>query len=436
MQVEARIHTSFPLEQLRSREAIGPRELVTYDPEFDTRAYTDFYNLRFLDPAERKQQKGILDGYTRSNLQTMLGERFHVLLSKKTYDIQSGQLFSPKHPDEPALDIFKRGQQYRKENGSSASDQEREQAEIDIFSAIQDRLCDPHTLERTIVVVISQPGKNLPGQKPSEYQHNFYDVYMKFNNTVLYRRYSSALTAPEAFAKAFKLNPWYAMPERGSEPDFIPDDVYFLKHPIYLDPNVNPNLTPDEIHAFFHRGHEFMQEEEFQYVLGACQGYIDAYIRIVSKNPTDRKMRNLAYNALLNRADEAAQAFKRTQERGGIGVAYDRRWAELPTKEELVMMGTKQVREVTTGCGRSGGMSLNELLEQNPLQDIARSRFSMLDYGVLELSGDLGYTFSEPKEGENCKNCGEHVALGPCGICRSCDRYIRFQNGQSLPIAA
>ncbi len=432
---EARTQTNYVSEQPRFREVVGGRELMTYEPEFDTQAYLEFNNRR-LDPAERQEQKKQLDEYTRSNLQTMLGERFHVLLSREMYDIRSGHLFSPDHPDEQALDIFKRGQQYRKENGSIPTDREREQAEIETFSAVQDRLCDPHTPERTMIVVVSQPGKNLPGQKPSEYQHNFYDVYMKFNNTILYYRYSSALTAQETFVKALKLNSWYAMLERGSEQDFIPDDVYFLKHPIYLDPRINPNLTPNAVHAFFHRGHEFMQEEEFSYILAECQGYIDAYIRIVSENPTDRKMRNLAYNALLNRADEAAQAFKRTQERGGIGVAYYRRWAELPTREEFVMMGTKQVREVMTGCGRSGGMSLTELLERNPVNDITRSRFSMLDFGLLEFSGELGYTFSEPKEGENCKNCGDHAALGPCGICRSCDGFIRYQNGRSLPIAA
>lgn len=435
MQVEARTQTSYVSEQPRLREVVGGRKFMTYDPEFDTQAYVAFNALRFLDPVERKKQNNILDGYTWSNLQTMLGERFHVLLSKMTYDIRNGQLFSPNHPNEPVLEVFKRGQQYRKENGSSLEDQEREQAEIDTFSALQDKFCDPRTPEGTMQIVVSRPGKNLPGQKPSEYQHNFYDVYMKFNNTVLYRRYSSALTAQETFAKMLKLNPWYAMPERGSDPDFIPDDVYFLKHPIYLDPKVNPNLTSDAIHASFHKEHEFMQEDQYSYILAACQGYIDAYIRIVSQNPTDRKMRNLAYNALLNRADEVAQTFKRTQERGGIG-SYDRQWALQPTDAQLVMMGSKAVREVTTGCGRAGGMSLTELLERNPVQDMARSRFSMLDFGLLEFSGELGYTFIEPEEGENCKTCGEHVSLGPCGICRSCDRYIRFQNGQSLPIAA
>lgn len=434
MQVEARTQTNYVSEQPRFSEVVGGRGLMTYDPEFDTNAYIALNNL--LDPLERQRQKDALDGYTRSNLQTMLGERFHTLLSKRTYDIRGGQLFSPEHPDEPALGIFKRGQQYRKENGSSLHDQEREQAEIDTFIPIDESFSDPKTPVGTIQIVVSRPGKNLPGQKPSEYQHNFYDVYMKLDNTVLYRRYSSALTASETFEKALRLNAWYAMHELGNDPTFVPDDIFFLRHPIYLDPRVNSYLNPDAIHAFFHRGHAFMQEDQYNYILAACQGYIDAYIRIVSESPTDRRMRNLAYNALLNRADEVAQAFKQTQERGGIGSIYGRNWAALPTHAELVTMGMKQVREVTTGCGRSGGMSLTELLERNSIQDIARSRFSMLDFGLLEFSGELGYTFSEPEEGQNCKNCGEHASLGPCGICRSCDRYIRFQNGQFLPIAA
>ena len=419
-------------EQSVHLEALSGRELMTYDPEFDTQMYGSFHKLSFTDQLVREQEKQRLDAYTEANLQTMLGERYHVLMSKQTYEIRDGQLYSPLWK-EPLLKLFQRGVEHRKKNGSTPDDQEREQAEVESFATTQTKLCTPNTPDKVIAIEVSLPGKNRMGKKRSEYQHNFYDIYMKKGKTVEYRRYSSALTPEETFAKVVSLDPWYAISER-KDPAFLPDDIYFKRNPIYLDPMANSHITPEAIHTFFHRDYDFMGEEEFSYILSACKGYMDAYIHIVSENPNDRHMRNLAYNALLNRADEVAQTFRKAKEKGGLLLAYDRTWATMPTKEQLYTLGTQQVRETTTGCGTSGGMSLTDLVERNPVQDLVRSRWSVLDVGILEYSSDLGYTFEEPEEGENCIMCGAHVSLGPCGICEACDRRERFKVGQPLPI--
>ena len=420
------------VEQTVQVEALSGRELMTYDPEFDTQMWTAFNKLSFPDPLVQVQERQRLVSYTEENLGTMMGERYHVLLSKQTYEIRDGQLYSPLWK-EPLLKLFQRGQEHRKKNGSTPDDQERELAEVETFAATQTKLCDPNTPDKVIIMEVSLPGKKRPGKKLSEYQHNFYDIYLKKGKTVEYRRYSSALTPEETFAKVVSLDPWYAVTER-KDSGFVPDDIYFKRNPIYLDPASSSHVTPEAIHTFFHRDYDFMGEEEFSYILSACKGYIDAYIKIVSENPADRQLRNLAYNALLNRADEVAQTFRKAKESGGLLVAYDKNWATIPTRDQLVTLGTREVRETTTGCGTSGGMSLTDLVERNPVQDLVRSRWSVLDVGILEYSSDMGYTFEEPEEGENCVMCGAHVSLGPCGICEACDRRERYKLGQPLPV--
>lgn len=401
--------------------------LRQYEPDFDTTNYTNFNKLTFLNPKIRQQELEKLDTYTRTNLRTMLAEHFHVLLSTRTDIIQDGALYAP-YSQEPLLHMYLRGKEYRQKNGSIASDQEREQAEVDNFVAIQQSITDPNTPDNTMYLVVSQPGK-----EGTEYCHNFYDIYIKKGNTVEYRRYSSALGKKETFEKMLQLDPTYAQKEREDDPSFVPDDVYFLQTPIRIDPAAAIVSSAEALHAFFHIDHSYMNKDEFDYLLAATKGYRDAYIQIVADNKHDIKMRNLAYNAYLNKADMVAKELQQRKENREL-IVYDRAQFSVPTHAELMHLGSQPVREVTTGCGKSGGMSIADIINQNPIRDITRSAFGVVDFAQLQLTGDLGYSFDQ--EG-NCVSCGKEGAkVGPCGICEACDRAIRREQGLKMPFTA
>lgn len=419
---------------IRHKEQVVPIEkapqgkLMQYNPDFDTYNYMNFNCLTFLSPQIRQEQREVLDKYTMSNLETMLGERFHVLLSQRTYTIRDGQLFT-QDANEPLLDIFIRGKEYRKQNGSIPSDQEREEAEVESFKQIQDDIIDPNNPKKKIYLWISQPGK-----EGTEYRHNFYDAYTDEGNRVDYRRYSSALGKKETFAKVFEIDPEYAKSEREADPDFIPDDVYYLQHPIQIDPKASSLANADDIHSFFHTEHGYMDKEVFKQVIAALQGYFDAYIQAVANDPSDIRMRNISYNALLNKADALAEKIQKLKE-AGMSIVHTQEYARsafAPSREEIILLGSRPVREVMTGCGVSGGMSIAEILNPSFLRDVTRSAFSVVDFALMQLSGELGYSFD--KEG-NCVVCGKEGAkIGPCGICEFCDRAIRRQQGIKLPL--
>lgn len=411
-------------ERLVTVERLREAMLRQYEPDFDTVNYSNFNRLSFLDSQVRQEEKAKLDAYTSFNLETMLGERFHVLLSERTDIVRDGKLYAP-YSKEPLSDIFIRGQEYRRQNGSIPSDREREAAEVESFFRVEEVLADPATPDGTMCVVISQPG-----QAGTEYLHNFYDIYTKQGETVNYRRYSSALDDKETFARVLQLSPAFAATERSEDPAFLPDDVFFLRHPFFLAPSDSTLLTSDDVHVFFHAEHGSMGRDEFAYLLAATEGYKKAYIQVVSENPDDIRMRNLAYNAYLNKADEVALELRRQKETNQR-LVFERGHTAMPTRAEMVALGSKPVREVTTGCGSSGGMSVAEILGQNSLRDVMRAAFGVVDFALLQLMGEVGYSFDQ--EGD-CVTCGSKGNVGPCGICELCDRAIRRQQGMKAPV--
>ena len=105
--------------------------ILGYEPFFDVHAYQNLATQKnLISPQEFSRRKNQLDERTRTNLDTMLGERFNVELSRVTYEIENNHLMSSQH-DKPFLEIIRHGQKYRQENGSN--DTVRELAEVEGF---------------------------------------------------------------------------------------------------------------------------------------------------------------------------------------------------------------------------------------------------------------------------------------------------------------
>ena len=223
--------------------------------------------------------------YIRRQLETHIGERFNVILSKTSYKVKERMIFA-EEGEGPFINTIKRGRDYRRGHGNPI-DWEREDAEVLGFEKIQDVLVSSATPLGTMMISISPKGED-----GSSYQHNSYDIFTKVQGGIETRRYSSALTLPE-YTKLLGLG-------------FTPADSYFLANPIVVDSNLFK--TADEIHKFLHKEHDYMEERDFQDILKVCLPLILTY----AKDPNA-----LSFNAILNTADIALEEKKKRKNQNG-----------------------------------------------------------------------------------------------------------------------
>ena len=74
------------------------KEILGYEPLFDIQAYQDLTaKENLLSPQEFSRRKTQLDMRTTKNLETMLGERFNVEISRVIYRIRNNQIISFEH---------------------------------------------------------------------------------------------------------------------------------------------------------------------------------------------------------------------------------------------------------------------------------------------------------------------------------------------------
>lgn len=377
----------------------------TYEPNFDRRDYSK-------NGIENKDQ---LDRYTTRQVETLLGERLNVLLSKNRYEIKNNVVYG-ENMNEPFLNVMKRGRDYRRKiGGDQRIDSKREQAEIDGFSMMQSILCNPNTLVNTMMISISPPG-----DEGSLYRHNFYDVFTlkkeEGERFIEARRYSSALTKNEYREK---LESFY--PKIYGKDVSLADD-YFLSHPVIVS---NGSLSnPDSVHAYFHKNHEYMEERDFEQVLKVCSPFRKRYIRALSENPRDVDTHSLILDAILNKADEEADNIRhsgdseRSVEDSRIPNGDKRFWTSqndifvrtydsLSLDREIEFLGNQPVRQVATGCGSSSGFSKNNSGARSN-GSVFSGAFSIADFGTSQ-------------EWFTCPKCG-YAADGPIGNkCPGCN---------------
>ena len=303
------------------------KALSAYEIGFDQ---AEAFRLGQIEnPQERLLAKEQFGSYITSQMETTLGERYNVGLSQFSYDIKNGQMWG-KDMNEPFMDSLTRGRDYRKVHGK-AIDWAREDAEVAGFKSMQSRLLSDKAKVGDTMLSIS-----IRGAKTSTYQRNFYDVFSLQENEmgeryVEARRYASSL-GPQDYKE--KLGVF------GKAEDY-------LANPIEMPSGV----TPDDIHAYLHDGHEFMNGDEFGVIKSECKDLINAYTRALIEQPGNDNLHRVLFNTIINKADDIADKIKEG--------AYNYQMPGVITiQQEVEAYGFQPVKEVETGCGTLGGYDI------------------------------------------------------------------------------
>lgn len=344
------------------------RRAAAYDYRLDVQAREDL-DLQTNSPVALEKRK-THKRYVRRQMETLLGEKLHVLLSVTRYNLIDGKLYG-ENMFVPAIDSFRKGRNHRRIHGNPI-DFSREDAEVEGFTIVEERMGDPDTPVGHMEFFPSLPG--------GTYKHRFHDIFTKKADDkgkkfVEARRYSSGLEIHEYrdFVKSL-----------GVEISESNDATFFLANPVSIeDPRFQ---TADDIHKHLHREHGYMTKEEFEAILRATNPYIEYYVQ----NPN-----LLAFKAVLNRADEVNDERKN----GIISIVGPNSKLLL---SEIHRLGSKPIEKTDLPCG-----NLEEPDEN--------SAFSVVEF-------DINYTFDEYGF---CEECDRETSLGPCGLCRPCDIKIR-----------
>lgn len=347
---------------------MGKERAVAYNIDFDIR------------PAVKRES----DHYIQKQMETHIGERFNVLLSAYRMEVR-GQTIFGHNINEPFLDTLKRGQKYRKIHGNPA-DQRREEAEVVGFGKIQDTLANPETKTGTIMLSISPSG-----DERSDYIHNFYDIFTlsedESGRFIEGKRYNSVLTPVETVKRLKEKFEIDNLP--------FPNDVSLLSNPILIPTGNAENA--DDIHALLHQKHDYLNSTDFDYLKRAIKPFIETYKKALLTG--DRAYIDDSYDAVLNHADDIWEDLQETNDKEMLVLEFLARG--LPTREEILIIGNRPVRQTMTGCGSSGGSGKD------------KSSRSVAEFGSI----DRGYEFDQPGP---CQQCGRDVPCGPCHICESC----------------
>lgn len=332
--------------------------VLTYEPALDREVYKELRQHRILHPDAYQDMLQMLRGYTRCQIETFIGERLTVGLSKFRYDMRFtsdgvGILYGQGMTDN-LIEMISRGKDCRNEIGADI-DHPRQVAEVTQFEKIQEALGDPKAKLGTTVISFSPPGK-----EGSSYAHNFYDMFiLREDKTgeryVEARRYASGLSIDESLQKAEHLQPGYTE-ELPLEENHI--DAFLISRPLVIQKGHEFFNKPDELHKALQGKKDAMSHEEFgNKVLKdkVFSGMVDYYIHTLETDPENTSILRRTLDALMNRADEAAGL------RNPVGQT---RWGRyymgpsipLPIIAQINMYGAHEVRQTDTGCGFSGGL--------------------------------------------------------------------------------
>ncbi len=342
------------------------KRAAAYDFNLDVIARESIESVE--DPVLRQQKLEEQKRYVKTQVETLLGEKMHVLLRVTRYDLKDGKFYGEDMPG-PAIESFKKGRDHRRLHGNSV-DHKREDAEIDGISLIEERMAEAEVGDEEFFA--SPPGGTYPG--------NFYDIVTKRADErgeyVEFRRYSSALSYDE-------YRDFYR--EMGVETPDVPTDAFFLSTPIQIKDSRFQDA--DVLHAHLHRDHEYMEREEFQDIMRYSSGVLENY----AANPTLFNLR-----AAINKADQV-----RKMRENGIEVIMN--YSVVDLNREILALGSKKVDLENLPCGN---LNLNDA--EGPAETVS--------------AFDRSYEFDAVGA---CVSCGREGMLGPCGLCEPCDAKAR-----------
>jgi hypothetical protein len=392
-----------------AKEKQKDKTVVAYELDQDRVVYAEL--AKHKGEKEYEHARNSLNDYTRMQIETHIGERLHVGISKFNFRVKDNELMA-ENAEESMLSMMKRGRDYRRDHGRQV-DWAREDAEVYGFEETQSVLSGPETPVGTMMLSISPRGDV---EKGSIYKQNFYDVYQKTEDgEVVAYRFTSGLTRAESQEKVRKFDLRYAHDE-------VPTDTQFLARPIRFDPTTSQFKTPHELHQYLHKEHEFMSQEEFKRTIEICTPMITSLINSLCDNPSAFLQHERNEKILLNAVDEIVQKNRRGEisvftTKGDEKNLYVRPW--IPTNADISRLLEQSVRQVDTGCGSSGGESAYSVAEaggnttyigENAKNDPNLCHCSSGDgphFHCPGKGGGCGHAIVVGKGTSSCPECGE-----------------------------
>lgn len=329
------------------------------------------------------------------NIETNLRERFHVLESGGRYVFKDGDIYSELYQQEPFGRVMLRGATVRNMKGSPEPEREGIQGELGGWLTLHEVMTWPETPVGTMVVSLSPPGM----VSHSAYKGKFVDVFtlrQDYQGKYIDRkRLAVNYTAKQYYDKAIELDPDYF-----TNYDGRPLDAWYLSHPIITLQDISRTFTLDQ----------GMSNEMFLslYHNAQLQMFVKEYTNILFASTINWAKASIAFNAILNKADELA-GFKRQTPLH----------APLNTDASYYHYGMLPVRIVEGGggCPSNKGMSIFSDLGLD--SDLFSN--SVMKFGVEDSETTWEYHIGD------CVNpgCNKHnVRVGPCGICEECEKHL------------
>jgi hypothetical protein len=353
-----------------------PMVAINFDPALEIWTHRTFFKSRVEEFKE----------YEKKQIKTALRERLGLATSVFVYSIdKNGDIINNLIPEEKFKVFLERGILYRASIGSK--EQEREQAELEGFLKITEKLTDKKTPNGTMMVSISGTGI----VEGTFYANNYIDIYQKTvdkhgNIVISMTRFRSSNDYEEYIRKAMSFNPHYFDKFKG------PIDAWFLKNPIPVKPQEKFTSPEGLFSKIFNNNKESMEEKKFQELFAYCMPLILNYIDLLCSDILDPRLIALNQNAILNKADEFLELKNRPKQEIYIYQSLH---------EEMFKLGIQTVRAVAGDCGISGGVNMFD-------NSVAR-------FGLKDSKGDrqfkcpaCNYTNTRPHEGyvTSCQNPG------------------------------
>jgi len=357
--------------------------------------------------------------YELWQVQTALRERNHAAKSAVNYYVdEEGYVRNELFPDEPFYQILQRGLAYQEQNGSQ--ELEREHSEYMGWAQVCEVLKHPSVTAHTKAIVISGPGI-IDG---TNYHDNFVDIYEALDDPVTRKRFikmtrnASKLSYGDYENVVPQLQPGYFNRLKG------PIDAWYLGHPIYKVPSVDPRTTDEIFEQIFGRREGAMNEQEFQELWEALTPVSMHYINVLCQKDFEPTKLAIAWNAVLKISDLTRQSLDARKKPGSLAASQ----LQIPRfygniQEAVNWFGRQEIETVLAACGPSGGFKIeykDGITSVNPVLDFLSNSVGKFgvekdDYGSLHFDCPHCHKDNKREHGKlitNCKNCGKDVTCG------------------------
>ena len=355
-----------------------------------------------------------------ANMRTNLMERFLVTESTGRMFIRDEQIYSEDLPTEPFATVISRGYEYRRANALKERDPEKRAAaekdfdregelgELAGFAYIEHAMltCDIGT-----TVMSFSPPSQAEG---SPYKYRFVDFF-----TV--RKENGERYVERSRVAVNWTNSDYANHAREIKPDFFNGfdnrsmDAWFLSHPQIVTPDMEAKVS-----GFKDNG---MDISDFNALFNdpMLERLLEHYVSEISAQSVNWENVALAFNAILNHADELKRILIAGRMGQGRRYGVDYQIDDSSFRAYVDLVGRQAVATVA-----GGGCPPNKGLNLGGKGFLGNSVFS------LNSVSQFGLGLDGEEHGFNCPDCGGWIAWGDGDVCKHCglekNEYGRREN--------